>query len=120
MKVRGLRGAITVFDNTEESICSATQKLLCEMIKQNDVQIDDICFIMFSVTSDLNATFPAKAARRMGLDMVPLLDVAQLDVEGDLNRCVRILMVFNTDKKLQEIKHVYLGDAARLRPDLTR
>jgi monofunctional chorismate mutase len=118
MKARGLRGAITVTDNTAESIYAATKSLISEMMKKNDIKVDDICFIMFSATSDLNAAFPASAAREMGLGLVPMLDVAQLEVEGSLERCIRVLMVFNTDKKMEDIKHVYLEGAVRLRPDL--
>lgn len=74
--------------------------------------------VIFSVTSDLNAVFPAKAARRMGWTDVPLLDVAEIDVPGALPRCIRVLMLLNTDKNTHEIVHVYLKGAAALRKDL--
>lgn len=118
MKIRGVRGAITVSENNSEEILEATKKLLNEIIKRNDIKTDDICFIIFSTTSDLNAVFPARAAREIGFDMVPLLDVAQPEVENSLRKCIRVLMVFNTEKNIEEIKHVYLEDAAKLRPDL--
>lgn len=120
MKTRGVRGAITAAENNMESILEATKKLLNEIIEKNDIKTDDICFIMFSATSDLNAAFPARAAREMGLGLVPLLDVAQLEVESSLKRCIRVLMVFNTDKKIEDIKHIYLEDAVKLRPDLAK
>ena len=118
MKVRGARGAITVERNLPETIKNATKTLLKRMMEQNDIKPDDICFILFSVTEDINAAFPAGAAREMGLDLIPLLDVAQMKVQGSLEKCIRVLMVFNTDKSLNDIKHIYLEGAARLRPDL--
>ncbi|MGB9812289.1 MAG: chorismate mutase [Thermovenabulum sp.] len=118
MKVRGIRGAITVNSNTKEEVINATKELLQEMIKENEVAIDDICFILFSATEDIDAAFPAQAARELGMENVPLLDFAQMKVKGALKSCIRILMVFNSDKKLEEIKHIYLREAKRLRPDL--
>jgi len=119
MKVRAIRGATTVKSNTSDCIMEATKELLNEIITKNEVRVDDICFILFSVTSDLNKAFPARAARDMGLSMVPLLDVAHMSVETDLKRCIRVLMTVNTDKRIDEIKHIYLHDAAKLRPDLS-
>lgn len=118
VKVRGIRGAITVNSNTKEEVINATKELLQEMIKENEVTIDDICFILFSATEDIDAAFPAQAARELGMENVPLLDFAQMKVKGALKSCIRILMVFNSDKKLDEIKHIYLREAKRLRPDL--
>jgi len=120
VKTRGVRGAITAAANDMKSILEATERLINEIMEKNDVKTDDICFIMFSATSDINAAFPARAAREMGLGLVPLLDVAQLEVEGSLKRCIRVLMVFNTDKKMEDIKHIYLEEAVKLRPDLAK
>jgi monofunctional chorismate mutase len=115
---RGVRGAITVEKNTPESINNATKKLLMEMISQNDIKVDDICFILFSATHDIDAAFPAGAAREIGLEAVPLLDFSQMKVQGSLDMCIRVLLVFNTNKFLSEIKHIYLERASILRPDL--
>ena len=89
MNQRGVRGAITVEKNTSESIKNATKKLLKEMISQNGINVDDICFILFSATHDLDAAFPAGAAREIGLEAVPLLDFSQMNVQGSLNMCIR-------------------------------
>jgi len=118
MKVRAIRGATTAKSNTSEAIVEATKELLNRIITNNEIKLDDICFILFSVTSDLDKAFPARAAREMGLSLVPLLDITQMSVETDLKRCIRVLLTVNTDKKLDEIKHVYLHDAEKLRPDL--
>ncbi|KYO64533.1 chorismate mutase [Thermovenabulum gondwanense] len=118
MKIRGIRGAITVNSNSKEEIINSTKELLREMIEKNQVDIEEICFILFSATDDLDAAFPAQAAREMGMKYVPLLDFSHMKVPEDLKRCIRILMVFNSDKKPEEIKHVYLKEAKRLRPDL--
>lgn len=117
-KTRAVRGAIDVSSNDENEILEATTELLQEMVTINNINKSDIAAVIFSVTSDLNAVFPAKAARRMGWTDVPLLDVAEIDVPGALPRCIRVLMFLNTDKSLLEIKHVYLKGAAALRKDL--
>lgn len=119
MKVRGIRGATTAKNNDRESITEATQELLNNIIVKNDIDIDDICFILLSATPDLDKSFPARAVREMGLDKVPLLDVAQMTVENDLERCIRVLVTVNTEKKIDEIKHIYIRGAAKLRPDIS-
>ncbi|MCF6096225.1 chorismate mutase [Thermovorax subterraneus] len=119
MKVRGIRGAITVDSNTKEEVISATKELLKEMIDKNQVTIDDICFILFSATEDIDAAFPAQAARELGMVYVPLLDFSQMKVKGALKNCIRALMAVNTDKKQEEIKHIYLRGARILRPDVS-
>ncbi|TYP59869.1 (d)CMP kinase [Thermosediminibacter litoriperuensis] len=118
MKVRGVRGAITVEENTAAAVKDATRELLSRMMELNDIAVEDICFILFSATADIDAAYPASAAREMGLDMVPLLDVGQMAVQNGLRMCIRILMVFNTEKDHRDIKHVYLRGARVLRPDL--
>ncbi|MFA5366944.1 MAG: chorismate mutase [Dehalococcoidia bacterium] len=117
MKCRGIRGATTVDTNTAKSIHAATGELLREMIKANDVAKDDIASIIFTVTDDLNAAFPAKAARDMGMSNTPLLCSREIDVPDSLQSCLRILILFNTSKKPDDIKHIYLKGAVVLRSD---
>jgi len=114
---RGIRGAITVSENTEEAIIATTKELLQRMIKVNEVKISDIACILFTTTSDLNAAFPAAAARRLGWTQVPLLCGHEMNVPGSLARCLRVLVLFNTDKRNEEIVHVYLGGAETLRDE---
>ena len=117
MKCRGIRGATTIDANTAESIHASTIELLREMIKANDVDKDDIASVIFTVTDDLNAAFPAKAARDMGMSNIPLLCSREINVPGSLQSCLRVLILFNTDKKPDDIKHIYLKGAAALRSD---
>ena len=120
MRFRGVRGAITVDANTEAAILDATQELLQQMVKANEVDADDIAGVLFTVTPDLNATFPAEAARRLpGWAQVPLICAQEVPVPAALPRCVRVLMLVNTTKTAAEVQHVYLRGAERLRPDLT-
>jgi chorismate mutase len=114
---RGIRGAITVSENTEEAIIAATRELLQRMIKVNDVEIGDMACILFTTTSDLNAAFPAAAARGLGWTRISLLCGHEMNVPGSLPRCLRVLVLFNTNKKNEEIMHVYLGDAVKLRDE---
>jgi chorismate mutase len=119
MTVRGIRGAITVEANTAEAIYGATRALLLEMLQQNDIQPEAIVSVFLTCTTDLNAAFPGYACRQFpGFDRVPLLGAQEMDVPGALAKCLRILMQVNCDKTLDEIQHCYLGEAARLRPDL--
>jgi chorismate mutase len=120
MKCRGIRGATTVDTNTKEDILKATRKLLQDMVKANDVRGEDVASILFTTTSDLNATFPAEAARELGLSQVPLLCGQEIDVPGSLPMCLRILILFNTNKSAEDIVHVYLKAAKKLRPDSNR
>lgn len=113
--VRGIRGATDVSGNNAELILSATRLLLEQMTDENSVNIEDIAAVHFSSTPDLNSAFPAKAARLMGWDNVPLFGSAEIDVPDSLPRCIRILMLVNTDKPQDSIKHVYLGSTCRLR-----
>lgn len=115
---RGIRGAITVERNSAEEIVSATRELLEVIIKENDLEPEDIASAFFTVTVDLDAEFPASAAREMGWKYVPLLCATEINVPGRLPRCIRVLVHINTRKSQQELKHIYLKDAARLRIDL--
>lgn len=119
MTTRALRGAITVDTNTREEILAGTTLLLNEVIERNNLIQDDIVSIIFTVTADLDAVFPAVAAREAGLTQVSLMCMQEIPVKGSLPKCVRILLHFNTDKKNSELNHVYLKGAAVLRPDIT-
>ncbi|MGI6552776.1 MAG: chorismate mutase [Clostridia bacterium] len=116
-KVRGIRGAISVEENTKEAIWKATRQLLLAMVQANQVSTDDIASIFFAITKDLNQAFPARAARQLGWHHVPLLDVQEA-AAPDLPRIIRVMMHVNTSKSQDEIVHVYLGEAIKLRPDL--
>jgi chorismate mutase len=115
---RGIRGATTVDDDTTEAILAATTELLAEIVGANDVDSHDVASALFTVTPDLTAAFPARAARNLGWRQVPLLDAQEVPVPGSLARCVRVLIHWNTTKLQSEIRHVYLRGAAALRPDL--
>lgn len=120
MRFRGVRGAITVETNTEQAILDATDELLRAMTRVNDVEADDVAGVLFTVTPDLTAAFPAEACRRLsGWTYVPLMCAQEVPVPGALPRCVRVLMLVNTTKTAAEVRHIYLRDAERLRPDLT-
>jgi prephenate dehydratase len=118
MPVRGIRGATTAADNTEIAIFDATEELLRWLTAANELRPADIASIVFSVTPDLNATFPARAARQLGWTEVPLLDTVEIPVPGALPRCIRVLIHWNTDRPIEVIQHGYLREATSLRPDL--
>ena len=118
MPCRGVRGAITVDANEREPILTATRQLLALLIRRNGIQREDIASVIFTVTKDLNAEFPALAARQLGWSGVPLLCGYEIDVPGSLPLCVRVLVHWNTDKPAEEVHHVYARGAERLRPDL--
>ena len=119
MPCRGVRGATTVDANTSEEILKATRQLLAMMIRQNGIKPEDVASAIFTTTSDLDAEFPALAARQLGWLHVPLLCGHELGVPGSLQSCVRILLHWNTDQSSEEIRHVYIKEAVRLRPDLS-
>jgi len=113
---RGVRGAITVPANNKESIIAATKELLKEMVLANDIKTDDIAAILFTTTSDLNAEFPAAATREIDWPQhLALLCGHEMNVPNSLPRCLRVLMLVNTPKTSDEIKHIYLGEAQKLR-----
>ncbi|WIW69954.1 chorismate mutase [Anaerosinus gibii] len=118
--MQGIRGAITVGENKKEIIFEAVQDLLNQLVEKNDLALSDIGAAIFSATPDLNAAFPAAAARKIGWNLVPLFGTQELDVENGLDMCVRVLLLVNTDKKQEEIAHVYLGESNCLRPDLAK
>ena len=117
---RGVRGATTVEANTREAILNSTRQLLALIIRRNGIQTKDIASAIFTVTSDLNAEFPALAARQLGWLDVPLLCGYEVEVPGSLMSCVRILLHWNTHRTQTEIHHVYIHDAIALRPDLSK
>jgi chorismate mutase len=120
MWCRGVRGATTADVNTSEEILKATRQLLALMIRQNDIRKEDVASAIFSTTPDLDAEFPALAARQLGWLDVALMCTHELGVPGSLERCVRVLIHWNTDKTADEIVHVYIKEAAHLRPDLSQ
>jgi chorismate mutase len=120
MYCRGVRGATTVEANSRDEILAATRQLLALMIRLNGIAPQDVGSALFSTTVDLDAEFPALAARQLGWLEVPLLCTHELDVPGSLRRCIRVLLNWNTDKVQSEVKHVYIKDAIKLRPDLSK
>ncbi len=117
--VRGIRGANAVEENTQAAVFKATRELLEAVVRANDIQMEDVVSVFLTLTPDLNADFPAVAARDMGWDRVPLLCATEINVPGAMPRCLRILMHVHTHRSQNEIRHVYLGKTAALRPDLT-
>jgi len=120
MPVRGIRGAITASENSKETILSATKKLLEEMIVSNKIQKNDIASAFFTTTTDLNAEFPAVAARQLGWTTVPLMCGNEMAVPGSLQKVIRVMLHLNTDQNPEDIQHIYLGEAQSLRPELGR
>jgi chorismate mutase len=118
-QVRGVRGATTAAANQREAILTAARQLLALMIRLNGIDSRDVASAVFTVTKDLDAEFPALAARQLGWIDVPLLCGYEISVSGSLPSCIRILVHWNTDKPQEEIHHVYMKEAVRLRPDLS-
>jgi chorismate mutase len=116
-RCRGIRGATTVDSNTKEDILQAAHELLAEMVRANDVKADDVASVFFTTTPDLNAEFPALAARQIDWNHVALLCGHEMNVPGSLPMCLRILLHVNTEKRAEEIVHVYLKGAKVLRPE---
>ena len=120
MTVRAIRGAITVDKNDEKRMLEKTKKLVLRLIKENNIEPEDVINIIFSVTSDLNKVYPAKAVRELGYLDIPLMCLSEAFVEGSLEKCIRVLIQVNSNKKNKEIKHIYLGGAMGLRSDLSK
>ncbi|GAA3405177.1 chorismate mutase [Paenibacillus hodogayensis] len=120
MFVRGVRGAITVERNEETEILNATAELLGQIVAENGIDPEDIASVFVTVTQDLNAAFPAKVIREMqGWELVPLMCALEISVPGGLEKCIRLMVSVNTTKSQKEIRHVYLNNAIKLRPDLS-
>lgn len=119
MTVRGVRGATTVIKDTEDTVLSATRELLEEILASNpELKTDDLASVLFTTTEDIASVYPARAARQLGWEEVPLICACEIPVEDSLPLCIRVLIHWNTEKAQSEIRHVYLGEAIRLRPDL--
>lgn len=122
MPVRGIRGATTVASNTAESITEATEELLRELVRLNDLDTAEICFTYFTTTHDLTAEFPAFAARRMGWLDVPLLCGHDMAVElpnpRGLSKCVRVLILYNTPQPQSAMRFAYMRGAQAIKADL--
>ncbi|MFN3192112.1 MAG: chorismate mutase [Aureliella sp.] len=117
---RGVRGATTVDANSKEDILRATRQMLALMIRRNGIESVDLASAIFTVTKDLDAEFPALAARQLGWLEVPLLCGYEISVDGSLPMCIRVLLHWNTDKPQSDIHHVYIHEARKLRPDLSK
>ena len=113
--VRGIRGATTVESNSRDLIKDATKELLGDMVSKNEVLSEDIAAVFFTTTSDISDEFPAVAAREMGWDTVPLICGHEMAVPHGLSKCIRILILWNTETKQKEIRHPYLRKAISLR-----
>ena len=116
--VLALRGAITLERDEKDHLLERVERLLGEMLERNEVDHDDLISILFTATPDVHSAFPALAARRMGLGDVPLICAQELDIDGGMPLCVRILVHLQTDRTRGELHHVYLEDARGLRDDL--
>lgn len=119
MPVRGVRGATSVTRNQKEEILEVTKELLSTMLEVNGIDTEDIASAWITTTPDLYAEFPAVGARQLGWTQVPLMQSHEMSVPGMLPLCIRVLLHWNTEKTQGEIRHVYLREAARLRPDLS-
>ena len=120
MQVRGVRGATCVDRDDPEDILVATKELLKNLLDANQINdFDDIVSAVFTTTQDLRSTFPAEAARALGMQHVPLLCASEIPVTGSMARCIRVLLHVHTALKPREIHHVYLREARQLRPDVT-
>lgn len=120
MAIRGIRGATTVGEDRSEAVLAATRELLQELLDRNGIRdFDDIVSAVFTTTPDLTSTFPAEAARGLGMRHVPLLCASEIAVPGAMPRCIRVLLHVETPRTPREVVHVYLREAKRLRPDVT-
>jgi len=119
MAVRGIRGATTVEQNVAVDILAATRELLQELLTTNGITTyEEIVSAIFTTTTDVTAVFPAEAARSLGMSQVPLLCASEIAVPNSMPRCIRILLHVNTEQPQSAMKHVYLREAKRLRPDM--
>lgn len=120
MPCRGVRGATTADTNSSDDILKATRQLLALIVRQNGIRAEDVASAIFTTTPDLDAEFPALAARQLGWFDVALMCLHELDVPGSLRYCIRILLHWNTEKPADEVVHVYIKGASHLRPDRTQ
>ncbi len=115
---RSVRGATTISSDNRHEVLEATTELLKKVIEQNDIYHADIVNILFTATSDIRSEFPAVAARDIGLTSIPLIDCQQMSCDNALALCIRVMLTYNTMKQQGDIKHIYLREAKKLRPDL--
>lgn len=116
---RGIRGATTVSHNQEKEIITATKALLEEIVEKNNVNPESVSHVFISATEDIDACFPAKSMRELsGWTHVPVMCMKEMDVQAALNKCIRVMMVVQTENKQQDINHVFHNEAIKLRPDL--
>jgi chorismate mutase len=121
MTMRGIRGATTIESDQAEQVLSATRELLEAICLANSqLQTADIASALFTMTDDIASAYPARAARQLGWDMVPMMCAREIPVLGGLPRCIRVLILWNTDREQAAIHHVYLHAAVKLRPDLAK
>lgn len=118
MFCRGIRGATTVEHNDRESIIAATVELLQLIVERNELNLEDIVSVIFTMTEDLDAEFPALAARSIGWTAVPLMCMREIPVPGSLLSCIRVLLHVNTARSGAEMQHIYIRDAVSLRPNI--
>jgi chorismate mutase len=118
MAVRALRGATTLDEDTSDQMHLRVKALVAALFERNGIGPDDVISMVLTATPDLHSAFPATAARAAGLDDVPLLGAQELEVDGSLPRCVRVMMHIETDRPRADLQHVFLEGAVRLRPDL--
>lgn len=120
MSVRAIRGAIQVEANTAEAISAGTKELLAEILRANELAVDQVISVLLTATPDLNAAFPAAAAREVGFEATPLLCAVEIDVQGALARVVRAMVTVESERKAAEIAHIYLAGAKALRRDIAQ
>jgi len=117
-RVRAIRGATTVDHDTRDEVIARTQELVREIVARNGVEPDDMVSILFTATDDIHSAFPAEAAREAGLTRVPLMCARELEIEGGMERCIRILLHVYTGLSADDLRHPYLHGARQLRTDL--
>jgi chorismate mutase len=117
-RVRALRGATTLDQDERAHLVERTQELIAAVFARNDLTEDDLISIVFTATDDVHSAYPAEAAREAGITHVPLLCARELEIDGGIDRCIRILVHAYTDRTATELRHVYLHDARQLRTDL--
>ncbi|WP_422124697.1 chorismate mutase [Planococcus sp. X10-3] len=119
--MRGIRGAITVAADHPDEILKETKNLVLEMAMKNDVDPEQVASVIISTTTDISSAFPAKAVRTIEeWTFVPVMCTHEMDVPGSMPLCIRVMMHANTEKSQQEINHIYMNDAVKLRPDLIK
>lgn len=120
--MRGIRGAVKLRANDKESIKEDVQALIRKIMKLNNLKLENIISIFFTLTPDINADFPALHVRTMGegWEMVPCLCAQEINVPGEMDRCMRVLVLANIDKRMDQIQNVYLGETSIYRPEISR